>query len=422
VSEEFRALSSFHSPVNFMIGALAQKTMRNFNQWITFANLANSGAPPGDQYIATSKISNTEGKTYAVFGQLIWQIIPGIEATAGLRYTHETKDSFFEQPVNNPALTGIFRPADAPFGVVSANQVFNNTSPEATLSWKPIQDVMFYGAYKSGYKSGGFDNGGINSGAIAANPVTYMTFNPEKAKGFELGAKSTLLDNQLRLNLELFNYKFTDLQVDFFNSPIFAFQTVSADARTKGAELDVEYAPRGLRGLTVHGIVNYNDAKYTKFIGPCYAGQTPAQGCNIPTATLPFQNLTGATLGMAPKVTGVLGGSWELPIGGNGLRLSSTIDARYSGSYVASSFNNPASRVGSYVNLDAGLRLITSGDKYELAVVGKNLTNRFYVGGVVDGPSTGSGTGTPAGVPADQFGFGNLPRTIQFQVSARFGL
>jgi iron complex outermembrane recepter protein len=55
-------------------------------------------------------------------------------------------------------------------------------------------------------------------------------------------------------------------------------------------------------------------------------------------------------------------------------------------------------------------------------VVGKNLTNRFYVNGVVDGPETGSGTGTAAGIGADQLGFGNLPRTIQLQVSARFGL
>ena len=422
VSEEFRALSTFHSPVNFMLGGLAQKTMRTFNQWITFAGLSDSALGPDDEFIATSKTSTTEGKTFSLFGQAIWQIVPTIEATAGARYTHETKDSFFAQPVNNPALTGIFRPSTAPLGLVTANQLFTNVSPEATISWKPVQDVMLYAAYKTGYKSGGFDNSGINSGAIAANPATYMAFNPEKAKGFELGAKTTVLDNQLRVNLAIFDYKYTDLQVDFFNSPIFAFQTVSADARTDGAEIDVEYAPRDVHGLTLHAVVNYNDAKYTNFIGPCYAGQTPAQGCNIPTPTLPFQTLTGAPLGMSPKVTAAAGGRYDAPIGGAGLHLQSSIDARYSGSYLASSFDNEASRIGSYVILDAGLRLLTDGDKYEFAVVGKNLTNRFYVTGVVDGPSTGSGTGTATGVRADQLGFGSLPRTIQFQVSARFGL
>lgn len=420
MSEEFRALSTFHSPLNFMLGGLAQKTKRDFNQWIVFAGLSDSSAPPQDQYMATTKASTTIGKTYAVFGQLIWAITPTVEATAGARYTHETKDSVFGQYYNNAAVTGIFRPTSAPLGIVTANQTFNNVSPEATLTWKPAADIMFYGAYKTGYKSGGFDNSGINSAAIAANPATYMTFAPEKARGFELGAKTTLLDKQLRVNLTLFDYKYVDLQVDFFNSPIFAFQTVSAEARTKGAELDLEYAPEAVRGLTLQSVINYDDAKYTTFIGPCYAGQTPAQGCNIPTATLPFQNLGGVQLGMSPKITGTLGGRYSMPIGGNGVHVDWMANARYNGSYNASSFNNPLARMGSYVSIDAGIRLFANSDRYEFAVVGKNLTNRFYVTGVVDGPSTGSGTGTAAGIPADQAGFGALPRTVQLQASARF--
>ena len=421
-SEEFRALSTFHSPVNFMIGGLAQKTMRVFNQWVTDGGVSNSDAPQGYEYVTTAKYSTTSGRTYAVFGQAIWDIVRTVEATAGLRYTHETKDSFFTQPYNNPLVTAIFRPEDAPLGIVTANQLFTNVSPEATISWKPIQDIMFYAAYKTGYKSGGFDNSGINSAAIPANPATYMTFKPEKAKGFEVGAKTTTLDNQLRVNLELFNYKYTDLQVDFFNSPIFAFQTVSADARTAGAELDVDFAPHAVSGLTLHASLIYDQAKYTSFNGPCYAGQTPAEGCSIPSATLPFQPLSDAPLGMAPLFTGTAGARYDLPLRGDGLHLASSLDARYSDAYLASSFNNPASRQGSYVILDAALRLITSSDKYEFAVVGKNLTNRFYVNGVVDGPETGSGTGTPGGIRADQLGFGNLPRTIQFQVVGRFGL
>jgi outer membrane receptor protein involved in Fe transport len=421
VSEEFRALSTFHSPLNFMVGALAQKTRRVFNQWVTDGGVSNSDAPPGDEYVTTAKASTTDGKTYSVFGQAIWDIVPAVQATAGLRYTHETKDSFFTQPYNNPLVTAIFRPENAPFGIVTANQLFTDVSPEATISWKPVQDIMFYGAYKTGYKSGGFDNSGINSAAIPANPVTYMTFRPEKAKGFEVGAKTTTLENQLRVNLEIFDYKYTDLQVDFFNSPIFAFQTVSAGARTAGAELDVDFAPRAVSGLSLHTTLIYDEAKYTSFTGPCYAGETPAQGCTIVTPTLPFQPLTGAPLGMSPLFTGTVGARYDMPLGG-GLHLASSLDARYSDAYLASSFNNPASRQSSYVILDAGLRLLTDGDKYEFAVVGKNLTNRFYVNGVVDGPETGSGTGTPTGVGADQLGFGNLPRTIQLQVSARFGL
>jgi outer membrane receptor protein involved in Fe transport len=421
LSEEFRALSSFDFPLNFMAGVLAQKTTRVFDQWIQFGGVWDSAAPPQDQYVATSKHSTTDGKTYAVFGQAIWKVVPTVEATAGLRYTHETKDSLFYQPFNNPALVGIFRPENVPLGIVTANQSFNNVSPQAAITWKPMTDIMVYAAYNTGYKSGGFDNSGINSAAIpGVNAATYMAFKPEKAKGFELGTKTTSLNNQLRVNFTLFDYKYTDLQVQFFNSATFAFLVVSADAETKGAELEVEFAPEAVQGLTLNASLNYDDAKYTNFIGPCYSGETPAAGCNIPTATLPFQNLTGKPLGMAPKVTGLLGGHYSMPLGGNDMHLDYLLNARYSGDYNPSSFNNPLAHEGSYTVLDAGLRLFVKDDKYEFAVVGKNLTNKFYVSGVVDGPSTGGGTGTAAGVPADQLGFGSLPRTIQFQAQARF--
>jgi len=53
-------------------------------------------------------------------------------------------------------------------------------------------------------------------------------------------------------------------------------------------------------------------------------------------------------------------------------------------------------------------------------VIGKNLTNRFFVTGVVDGPSTGTGTGTATGLRADQLGFGNMPRTVTVELTKRF--
>lgn len=420
VSEELRLRSKLSGPLNFMVGAYAQKTRRWFEQWVMFAGLNNSAASAVNDFMATTKVSATDGKTYSLFGQAIWDITPTVEATAGARWTRETKSSFFEQPYNNPALTSIFRPADVPLGVVNANQVFNNVSPEATLSWKPMRDVMVYGAYKTAFKSGGFDNGGVNSAFLAANPATYMTFAPEKARGFEFGVKSTIFDNQLRANLTAYDYKYSHMQVDFFNSAVFAFQTVAAAAETKGVEVELDYAPRWERGLSLHANVNYDDAKYTNFVGPCYAGETPAAGCDVPTATVPFQNLTGTRLGLAPKVTGAVGGRYTWPVSSNGARLGVSLDARYSGSYYASSFGNPASEIGAYTNIDASLRWTSWNDKYQFALLGDNLSNVVYVNGVVDGPSTGGGTGTAAGVPADQLGFGNTPRTVMLTAQVKF--
>ena len=421
-SSEFRALTTFDSPVNLMVGGLYQKTKRDFDQYIILGGLLNSAAPREDQYLATRKTSFTDGETIALFGQATWKIVPTLELAAGVRYTHETKDSYFTQPYNNPGVTAIFRPQDDPdgLGVVTADQTFNNWSPEVSLTWKPTSGILVYGAYKTAYKSGGFSNGGINS-KFSTNPFADLTFDPERAAGFEGGIKTTLADNQLRLNLGVYSYRYKDLQVDFFNSPIFAFQTLTADARTKGVELEFEYAPRNVEGLNLHGSINYNRARYTDFPqAPCYAGQSVAEGCSI---VLPGggvrQDLGGQPLSVAPRWTGTIGASYDSSMG-NGLKIGLNADLRYSSSYLASGFGNPDSRQSRYATLDAGIRIGAEDDRWEFAVIGKNLTNRFYVTGVVDGPSTGGASGGAVPAHADQLGFGTLPRTVMAQVTTRF--
>jgi iron complex outermembrane receptor protein len=421
VSQELRLLTSFDSPFNFMLGGLYQDTRRDFDQWIMFAGVEDSTAAPENRYLATTKTSFTDGETLSLFGQVIWAMTDTLEATAGVRYTDETKESEFKQPYNNIGVLAIFRPADDPdgLGVVVGDQSFDNWSPEATLTWKPQDDLMFYGAYKTAYKSGGFSNSGINS-KFSADPSADLTFDPEEAEGFEVGMKSTLLDNQLRFNVGVYTYDYDDLQIDFFNSPIFAFQTITADAKTEGAEIQLEYAPAGVEGLSLRAVLNYNKAEYERAILPCYSGQTPAQGCTILVpGQLPFQDLEGHVLGMAPETSGSVGATWRRDIGAE-LYFSVGFDARYSDDYYASSFGNPESIMDSYVSWDAGIRVGRSDERWEVALVGKNLSNEFYVTGVVDGPSTGSGTGTAGGITADQAGFGTLPRTVQLRLSTRF--
>ena len=418
-SQELRAQTSLDGPVNGMLGVLYQKTRRDFDQYVMFAGLRDSLAAPENRYVASAKDSFTKGETFAAFGQLTVKPVEQVEVAGGVRYTHETKDSYFTQPYNNLGLQYIFRDkADADgLGEVTADQKFNNWSPEVTVTYKPMDGILIFGGYKTAYKSGGFSNGGINS-KFSNDPSADLTFNPERARGFEGGIKTTLLDRQLRLNLVGFSYKYLDLQVDFFNSPIFAFQTLTADAKTEGAELEFEFAPRAVDGLNVRGSVNYTKARYTNFASaPCYAGQTPTQGCNLLSGTR--QNLTGAPLAVAPEWTGNFGVGYEAPVG-DGFKFGANVDARYSGSYIASGFGNPASRQDEYATLDAGIRFGAEDDNWELALIGKNLTNKQYVAGVVDGPSTGSGTGTANGVGADQLGFGALPRTVKVQVTKRF--
>ncbi len=417
VSNETRLASHFDSPVNFLVGTYYQDTDREFEQNVLFAGSQNTAAPRGDEFISYEKDSGTIGNTYSMFGQVTYKFLQDWELAAGARYTDEHKDSFFVQPYVNPDLTTLFVPNQ----YVRADQTFQNWSPEATLSYRPMEQLNIYGAYKTGFKSGGLSNSGIYS-ALTKNPYDDFVFGPEKAHGFELGVKTLLWDNQLRFNTTFYRYEFAHLQVDFFNSPTFAFITVNAgDALSSGIESELELAPKALPGFTATGSVNFNKSYYVNFIGPCFSGQSVALGCPSPVGPNGFalQNLSGKPTSVAPRWTSTLSASYERPI-------SSTLDfgveanARYSSDYLASSLGNPLSLVHSYTTIDAGGRIMTHDKHYEIALIAKNLTNRQYFLGAQDGPATGSGTGTPAGITADQSGYGTLPRQLELQGTYRY--
>lgn len=427
-SNEFRAQTQYDGPVNLMAGGMYLKTRRDYAQYNVIANVEDPAQPLSTRYLTNYKISYTDGETLAGFGQVNWKLLSNFEVSGGVRYTHETKDSYFTQPYVTSVIP-IFRPQNSPdgLGVVTANQVFNDWSPEFTLTWKPTDDVMVYGAYKTNYKSGGFSNGGINS-VLSPNPQADFAFGAEKARGFEVGLKSMLFDRQIRLNINAYSYKYTDFQVDYFNSAVFAYQTLTADARTKGVDLDFEYAPRSVPGLNVHGSVSYNEANYTSFFGPCFTGQKPTEGCRFANsagvlatgAQVPaYQDLAGKPLSVAPRWTGALGIAYETEVGGGHI-IGASIDGRYSSSYLGSAFGHPDTRQEAYATLDASVRFGAEDGRWQIALIGKNLTNHFYFLGSYDGASTGSGTGTASGVRADQVGLGALPRTVQVQVTTRF--
>ncbi|MFA7441012.1 MAG: TonB-dependent receptor [Sphingomonadaceae bacterium] len=413
-SSEMRVLTTFDSPVNLLVGGYYQNTKRVFDQWVATGGAENSAAPAGMRHVAFHKNSETSGETASVYGQLVWKLLPTVELASGVRYIHETKDSYFTQPYVAPALAAVFIPGEK----LAADQNFSNWSPEATITWKPLDNITVYGAYKTAYKSGGFSN---STTYARATTVDDVAFGPEKASGFEGGIKTRVFDNQLAIDLGVYTYKYTDLQVDFFNAATFSYVTTNAgSARTRGAELQLEYAPRAVDGLNLRGSLNYNKARYIEFIAPCYSGQTTGQGCTIVSANGGrFQDISGAPTAVAPRWTASLGGSYDTPLN-DSFSLGLSVDGRYSDSYLPSGFNNPFSEQPSYISIDASVRLMASERNWELALLGKNLTNRFIANGVVDGPGTGSGTGTPSGTPADQIGYISMPRTVQLQLTWRY--
>jgi outer membrane receptor protein involved in Fe transport len=415
-STELRVLTHFDAPLNAMVGVYYQDTKRDYLAWTAVGGLENSAAPePFQRYLANSKDSETDGATSSAFGQLIWRVAEPVELTAGVRYSYETKDSYFVQPYSHP--TRVAQGVYLPDVRITADQSWNDWSPEATLSFWPAENVMLYGAWKTAYKSGAFSNSGILSPSAG---IEDFTADPEQAEGFEIGLRSTLFERQLRLNAGAYSYRFTNLQLDFFRSDIFAFSLINVgSATTRGFELEFEYFPRAIEGLDLRGGLYFNDASYGNVpSAPCYQGQTPALGCTIVPGFGPRQNLAGKPTAIAPRWTASVGGSYEIRLGDDWL-VNLSADTRYSDDYLASAFGNPLTRQSAYLNLDAAIRFMTSDRTWELALIGRNLTDEFHATGGIDAPTTGSDAGLPTGVFADQLGYVADPRTVQLRLTWR---
>ena len=416
-SEEIRAQTRLNSPFNFMGGVFYQNTRLDFDQQIIFPGALEDARArdPTKRYITVAKLSYTDGTTFAAFGQVQWKVTPELELDAGARYTHETKDSLFVQPYVVSAYQPVFRQNHP----IPANQRFNDLSPELTLTYTPRDNLTAFAGYKQGFKSGGFSGSALDS-ARGNTTVADLAFAPERVAGFEGGLRALLFDRTLRLSVGAYRYTYSDVQIDYFDAAKIQFITKNAaSSRAQGLEFEAEWKPPPLPGLTVHGTLNYNRARYRDFAdAPCYGGQTPAEGCTLVSGR-PIQNLSGHSTSLAPTWAGSFEADYQRDVGQN-LVFGASANVKFSGSYFANPFGNPLAKQGSYATLDGSLRLRSNDSRWEVALIGRNLTNRYVLYYVGDAPSSGADTGTAAGLHSDLVGTQNQPRTVAVQLTFKY--
>jgi outer membrane receptor protein involved in Fe transport len=413
-SEEIRVQTSLDGPINFMGGVFYQNTQLDFNQQIIFPGALEDPtvSDPSLRYITLEKLSRTDGTTFAGFGQVIWALAENWEATLGARYTHETKTSTFDQPY----VISLYQAAFVQNSPLNANQSFNDLSPEVTLTWKPTSGVTVYGAYKQGFKSGGFSGSALHS---IFTTVDDLTFDPETAEGFEGGVRATLFDGTLRGSIDAYSYKYEDFQVDYFDATTIQFVTYNAGSvKIRGVEIQAEWAPMFAPGLVIASSLAYNKSRYDDFGGaPCWGGQRPSQGCTV-VGGRPVQDLSDKPTAHAPEWTASVQANYESePI--NGMVYGFTANVHGSSDYLLGPFANPFAVQDSYSVFDAAFRLRSEDERWEIALIGKNLTEEYVLSSAGDAPSSGSGTGTAGGIRSDLVGTPQPPRTVALQFTWR---
>ena len=406
-SHEFRLASDFAGPVNFLVGAFFQDG--SFD--LTGTVVGDLGFPSGPFIFGGANMFDVGTTSYSAFGQLIVTPNDQIEIAGGLRWTSEKK-----------TLGIISSGAVVPDSALADDTVkVTNVSPEFTASYRPTPDVMIFGAYKHGFKAGGFNTSA--TATFAAGAGAELRYNEETVKGGEIGAKLFLLGGDMNLNAAIYHYKYEDLQLTAFDAATLALNTTNAATATvKGIEADFAWLPSSLEGFSLNGSINYNNARFGTFFNGCYGGQTIALGCNVDldnNGVNESQDFAGRQLPVAPDWTGSIGAAYESSLGSSGLMFGISNNWAYTGRNTGQQTASPGSFNSPRWNADATLRFFDEDEKWELAIIGNNLTNSFASSRTSDVVFTGTGTGEATGNFADLFGFLNRPRSIMFRLTVR---
>lgn len=427
LSQEIRLQSDYDGPINFTAGGYYSDTYATTGSNTYLFAIEGSGiavlAANGLGFVPLRtpfQVNNYQltqrGQSYSAFLQMSYKPIDVIEINVGGRYSYERKrlTKVQSQAVGsgNPfAFTPLSAADNIPGSAISPRKdSWNDFSPEVTVSYRPTSELTFFGSYKHGFLSGGFNSGSTDF-------TQDLTYDQQTIKGFEGGVKALLLDDRLRVNLAAYTYEVAGLQVqNYVNATNFIRN--AASVRVKGGEFDFNYR-FPIDGLSARGAASYNKAAYTKFPNaPCYNGQTNALGCFIVGGN-PSQDLGGSTLPRAPRWSLSGGFAYEAPLG-DALKIGISVDANYSSKIFTDLPNTPNGVMPKYALLDATVRLMEAEDRWELAFIGRNLTNKFYYVASTDVPFTGGAAGGATGVLGDRYASVSRGRELMARVTYKF--
>lgn len=434
ISQELNLTTKFDGPLNFTAGLYYGDTRaRTGSDVFLFGGSFDLLGPGFGGPTSPARVANymftQQGQAYSAFLQASFKPVPELEISAGGRFTREKKrltdvrngggiaDSRNGSVPGLP-ITSILDNSTivsvANGGLLKDHDAWNDFSPEGTISYRPTSKLTLFASYKRGFLSGGFNSSSVNLGSGNID----LSYRPQKIKGFEGGVKTSVLNGALLFNVAAYSYKIGDLQVVNFTNATSTIRN-AATSKVDGAEADFTYRTP-LTGLTLNGALAYNNARYSSFPGaPCYNGQTPALGCTI-VAGSPTQNLAGRPVARSPKWNAVGGFNFETLVSNN-LKLGLNGNATHSSSYLTDATDAPNGRQPAYTLLDATMHFGAEDDTWQVAAIGRNLTNKFYYVASADVPFTGSGTGTPGGSLGDRFSSVSRGREILLQVSYKFG-
>ncbi len=315
--------------------------------------------------------------SYAIFGQANYDLTSALSVTLGGRYTWEDKEIVTTQSFNLPnGVTAV------PIVAGLADELdFQEFTPRIGVDWQATDEILLFASYAKGFRSGGFN------GRLVVPNNEVPSFEADTNDAFEVGVKSDLLDNRLRLNVTGFYSKYKDIQ-QTITDPTVQFRVANAgDAELYGIEVEATVVP------TANALVNLAFG----YTSSSFEDVDPLAGI-----------AEGNRLPFSPEITFALGAHYEFETGFGS--ITPRADLRYQSDVFFSPFNFPLEEQEGYAILDLRLTYITPDERFSVTGAVENVFDREYF-------SFGQDAVANQGVAYSQVG---MPREFSVTLRANF--
>ena len=354
-SQEIRLSGGVNDAISWVVGGIYAEDFRNYIFSVVPGTAGFLGLPPG--FLIDTGDIVFESESWAVFGELSWDITDRLTVTGGGRYS---EDTVFQR------VEGVnFGRPDVPG---EGEVEFDDFSPRFTATFDINDDLTIYAAVSRGYKAGGLQ---LN----VTQQLPIFAYDEETIWNYEGGFRYAGLNGRLRASITGFYMDWNDLQVStnvniidpVTNEITFLNVTNNATGATsKGVEFDFRALPA--ENFEIGAAVGYMRAKFGSFTDAIVLGRTV--------------DLSGEEIPRAPKWTVSLDGEYRMPLAAIGEGFLRAEWSYRSKSYPSLDDHiplamNPQQRVASgfdLLNLRAGI----VADKFRIDAYVENLLDEVY--------------------------------------------
>ena len=295
-SQELRFAGNLFDGFDYVVGGFFFDSKYDLTQWSRVFGF-DASTPPTE---FDTNAQHVVGKTtsYAFFGDFNWAFADKWRLSFGGRFSHDNKklwNGFAPGVLVDPS--EVSRDKFAAVGSGDAN--FTKFTPKIGIDFRPNPDTMLYASWSRGYRSGGF------SPRAATAETASTPFQPETVDAYEIGAKLSLFDRKLDLNLAGYVSDYKDMQQNLTlpGGPT-GNQTITGNvpggAIIKGIEMDATL--RVTPEFTISASGAYMKSRFRNFVADGLFG----------TEIVPF-DYSANRLIYAPKFTFSMNATYEAP-------------------------------------------------------------------------------------------------------------